>query len=70
MAHHTKDKGDQGIGFTIANLIQHGIGICVPLSEHLPFDLFACYPDGEVKRVSEDTPRCSLCHLSVLLLDF
>lgn len=41
MKHHTKDKGDKGTGNVIADLLSKGIQICLPLSEHLPFDLIA-----------------------------
>lgn len=52
MKHHTKDKGDIGVGFVIADLISKGIKVCIPISEHLPFDLVAVYPDGSLKRIS------------------
>ena len=43
--HATKDKGDLALVQTIADLRQHGILTCLPLSEHLPFDLIAVMPD-------------------------
>jgi hypothetical protein len=43
--HKTKDKGDLGVAKTIPHLLAHGIRCCVPLSEHLPFDLIAVMPD-------------------------
>src|SRR5688572_16021202 len=43
--HKTKDKGDLGVAKTIPHLLAHGIHCCVPLSEHLPFDLIAVMPD-------------------------
>lgn len=52
MTHHTKDKGDQGVGFVIANLLSKNIQVCLPLSEHLPFDLIAVRQNGELLRVS------------------
>lgn len=45
MRHKTKDKGDLGVAKTIPHLLEHGIRCCVPLSEHLPFDLIAVMPD-------------------------
>jgi hypothetical protein len=45
MRHKTKDKGDLGVAKTIPHLLAHGIHCCVPLSEHLPFDLIAVMPD-------------------------
>src|SRR5215207_8634834 len=45
MRHKTKDKGDLGVAKTIPHLLAHGIRCCVPLSEHLPFDLIAVMPD-------------------------
>jgi len=52
MRHHTKDKGDKGTGNVIADLLSKGIQVCLPLSEHLPFDLIAVKPDGTLMRVS------------------
>jgi hypothetical protein len=51
MRHHTKDKGDQGLGHVIGDLLQQGIQIALPLSEHLPFDLVAVSEDGLLRRV-------------------
>lgn len=52
MRHHTKDKGDKGTGNVIADLLSKGIQVCLPLSEHLPFDLIAVKPNGTLLRVS------------------
>lgn len=52
MKHHTKDKGDKGTGNVIADLLSKGIQICLPLSEHLPFDLIAVKDNGTLLRVS------------------
>jgi hypothetical protein len=52
MRHHTKDKGDKGTGNVIADLLSKGIQVCLPLSEHLPFDLIAVKEDGRLMRVS------------------
>lgn len=52
MKHHTKDKGDKGTGNVIADLLSKGIQVCLPLSEHLPFDLIAVKEDGTLQRVS------------------
>lgn len=52
LSHHTKDKGDQGLGFVMASLLSHNIQVALPLSEHLPFDLIAISRDGELRKVS------------------
>ncbi|SEQ89667.1 group I intron-associated PD-(D/E)XK endonuclease [Neolewinella agarilytica] len=52
MYHHTKNKGDVGVGFVIADLMSKGIHVCLPISEHLPFDLIAVYPEGRLSRLS------------------
>ena len=52
MNHHTKNKGDIGVLRVMADLLDHNIHSCLPVSEHLPFDLIAVYPDGRLKRVS------------------
>lgn len=49
---HTKTDGDTGLACVIADLVKHGIGIALPLSEHMPFDLDAVSPDGQLSRVS------------------
>ena len=49
--HHTKDKGDEGLGQVIADLMTNGIQVAVPLSEHLPFDLIAIGEHGAMRRV-------------------
>jgi hypothetical protein len=36
----------------IADLLSKGIQVCLPLSEHLPFDLIAVKQDGSLLRVS------------------
>jgi hypothetical protein len=51
MAHHTKDKGDLGVAMVIADLAQRGYGACLPLAEHLPFDIVAVSPDQRIARV-------------------
>lgn len=52
MKHHTKDKGDKGTGNVIADLLSKGIQVCLPLSEHLPFDLIAVKQNGSLLKVS------------------
>src|SRR5215216_5955276 len=49
--HHTKDKGDEGLGQVIADLMTNGIHVAIPLSEHLPFDLIAIGDHGAMRRV-------------------
>lgn len=52
MLHHTKDKGDRGLGFVISDLLQSGVQPAILLSEHLPFDCIAIAPDGRLSRLS------------------
>ncbi len=52
MGHHTKDKGDLGVGFVIADLIRNDIKVALPISEHLPFDCIAISPEGALCRLS------------------
>ena len=52
MRHHTKDKGDLAVGEVIADLLRAGAQVCLPISEHLPFDVLAVAPSfHEIKRV-------------------
>ena len=50
-SHHTKDKGDLGVGMVISDLMCHGIGVFIPLSEHQPVDLIAMDDTGRIARV-------------------
>ncbi len=50
-SHHTKDKGDMGVAVVIADLVCNGLGVFLPLSEHMPFDLIAVTPEGQTRRV-------------------
>ena len=52
MRHHTKDKGDLGVGFVTADLLQSGVQPAFLISEHLPFDLIAVSPDNELRTLS------------------
>ena len=52
MRHHTKDKGDIGLGCVLADLLKHDIQVALPVSEHLPFDLIAIHPHGDTLKVS------------------
>lgn len=52
MKHHTKDKGDKGVGYVIADLLKNGYYVAIPLSEHLPFDLIAINNNGITKKIS------------------
>jgi hypothetical protein len=52
MRHHTKDKGDQGLGFVLADLMKNHIHVALPISEHLPFDCIAISEEGLLRRVS------------------
>ncbi len=48
--HHTKNKGDLGVLKAQADLCVKGFLVCLPLSEHAPFDLVA-YKNGVFKRI-------------------
>jgi hypothetical protein len=48
--HHTKNKGDLGVLKAQVDLFEQGFTVCVPLTEHMPFDLVA-YKNGEFRRV-------------------
>ncbi len=50
MRHHTKDKGDLAVGQVIADLWRVGAHVCLPISEHLPFDLIALSPSMRAVR--------------------
>ena len=52
MRHHTKDKGDSGVGFVIADLLSKNIQVALPVSEHLPFDCIAISEDNRLCRLS------------------
>ncbi len=39
--HHTKTKGDIGVGYVIASLIEQGWNVSIPISEHQSYDLIA-----------------------------
>lgn len=52
MRHHTKDKGDIGLGCVMADLLKHDIQVALPVSEHLPFDLIAIHPRGDTLKLS------------------
>ena len=49
--HHTKDRGDEGLGQIIGDLMSNGVQVAIPLSEHLPFDLIAIGEGGAMRRV-------------------
>lgn len=48
--HHTKTKGDLGVLKAQADLCIKGFLVCIPLSEHAPFDVVA-YRNGTFKRI-------------------
>lgn len=52
MRHHTKDKGDCGVGFVMSNLLSRGIQVAILISEHLPFDMIAISESGELRKIS------------------
>ena len=51
MGHRTKDKGDEGLGQVIGDLMANGVQVAIPMSEHLPFHLIAIGEDGAMRRV-------------------
>ena len=51
MNHHTKDKGDLGVAMVIADCAKHGIHACLPISEHLPFDLIIVDQEGQLAKI-------------------
>jgi len=53
MYHHTKDKGDIGVAKVISNLMCKGIQVCLPISEHLPFDLIAVSEKMKCYRIQD-----------------
>ena len=50
MSHHTKSKGDLGVLKAQVDLFEQGYTVCMPLTEHAPFDLVA-YKNGRFLRV-------------------
>lgn len=52
MKHHTKDKGDIGVGYVIADLLSKNIQVFLPLSEHMPFDLIGVKDNGNLIKIS------------------
>ena len=52
MRHHTKDKGDSGVGFVVADLLSKNVQVALPISEHLPFDCIAISEDNKLIRLS------------------
>jgi len=50
LSHHTKSKGDLGVLKAQVDLFEQGFTICLPQTEHSPFDLVA-YKNGKFYRV-------------------
>ena len=50
LSHHTKTKGDLGVLKAQIDLFEQGFIICIPQTEHAPFDLVA-YRHGEFRRI-------------------
>ena len=50
LSHHTKSKGDLGVLKAQLDLFEQGFTICMPQTEHAPFDLVA-YRNGKFRRV-------------------
>ena len=51
MKRNTKTKGDCGVGHVIADLLDHGYNICLPISDHLPFDIIAVDQECNTRRI-------------------
>ncbi len=68
VSHHTKDKGDRGVYEVIADLGRNGIHACMPISEHLPFDLVAVSSTAQLRRVQ--VKYRSLCDNGALVIPF
>ena len=51
MEHHTKTKGDAGVGFVLADCLQNNVQVCLPISEHLAFDVVVVSPEGALRRL-------------------
>lgn len=67
-SHHAKDKGDLGVYKVIADLGRHDIHSCIPVSEHLPFDLVAVSRDGDLRKVQ--VKYRSLSKIGNIVIDF
>lgn len=52
MKHHTKNKGDIGVGYVIADLMNRDIQVAIPISEHQAYDLIGVRENGEVLKIS------------------
>ncbi len=50
LSHHTKSKGNLGVLKAQVDLFEQGFTICLPQTEHSPFDLVA-YRNGKFYRV-------------------
>lgn len=67
MRHHTKDKGDIAVGQVIADLLQNGARVFLPLSEHLPCDLIAA--SGSMKELRRVQVKYLAASRGILRLD-
>jgi hypothetical protein len=63
----TKDKGDIGLISVILDLQKKGVKSCLPIAEHLPFDLIAVSETGKLLRVSVKYVRMKRKGISVRL---
>lgn len=52
MRHHTKNKGDIGVGYVIADLMSKNIQVAIPISEHQAYDLIGIRENGETLKIS------------------
>ena len=50
LSQHTKSNGDLGVLKAQVDLFEQGFTICVPQTEHAPFDLVV-YKDGKFQRI-------------------
>ena len=67
MQHHTKTLGDLGVFKAQLDLHIKGFTVCLPLTEHAPFDLVA-YKEGVFKTIQVKSR--SLCKSGVLQINF
>ena len=65
--HHTKSKGDLGVLKASADLCAKGYLVCLPFSEHTPFDL-VIYKNGLFKRVQVKSRKVD--NQGVLMIGF
>lgn len=66
--HHTKDKGDIGLTKAIADLTEKRYGVCLPISEHMPFDMIALDAKMRTARVQSKYAKANKGSILLRLL--